>query len=950
MKNFRKVLLSGFFLLATVTTLAQGKIKGKVIDGGSNAALPGANVVIKGSKTGTSTDFEGKFVLNAASASVTLTVTSVGYESKTITVNVKKDETKDLGVISLNANSSDLQEVVVKSSILDIAKDRKTPVAVSTIKAAEIQQKLGNQEFPEILKSTPSVYTSKAGGGFGDARINIRGFSQNNIAIMINGVPVNDMENGNVFWSNWAGLSDVTSAMQVQRGLGSSKLTIPSVGGTINVLTKSSDLPEGGTVATSVGNNNYLKTQASYNTGMLSSGLSASFLLSSTSGEGYVDGTRFDGRNYYFALGYKKGNHDLQFTMTGAPQWHDQRSSAISIATAQKYGNGTDPNRQYNSDWGYLGNEEMNMRRNYYHKPVMSINWDWKINETTKLSTVLYGSWGRGAGSNGAGVIKGFNYLNAAFRKADGTIDFDKIQSYNSGVSTLINGTASVRTQVGGQFENSLSTVANTTNGISRISSFNSHDWYGGIIDLNKKIGSHLTVDFGIDARTYTGIHFQDVNNLYGGTVFNANYAGGNNNANQLIYSVNETYSVTPSNNPFASSSVAQKIGYDYDGKVNWAGAFAQVEYSTDKLTAYLQGSYSQQGFKKVDRFTYLLSNPLSETAYENIAGYNAKGGLNYNLTANHSVFVNAGYYSRQPFFNAVYPNNRSLLNGNLTNEKITGYEAGYNFTTTKFIAKLNVYQTEWKDRYQRATDLNPLNPGGYFDYTGITEVHKGIELELSAKLLDKLKLNGMISVGDWQYKGNSSTNNYDASNNPYTGSGTSTKILYLDGVKVGNSAQTTAALGASYEVIRNVSIDANYNYIDKLFANISPANFTTVVNLGALQLPSFQTIDAGFSYKLAVGRNKANSVNFRANVNNLFDTTFIAESSSNQFTATEAEFTSNTGNGAGLYSSLPVTPAGKYSSYADYQNRGVYNGIDVRNNVFFGFGRTWNFGITYKF
>ena len=43
---------------------------------------------------------------------------------------------------------------------------------------------------------------------------------------MINGVPVNDMENGRVYWSNWAGLSDVTSSMQVQRGLG--LLILPS--------------------------------------------------------------------------------------------------------------------------------------------------------------------------------------------------------------------------------------------------------------------------------------------------------------------------------------------------------------------------------------------------------------------------------------------------------------------------------------------------------------------------------------------------------------------------------------------------------------------------------------------------------------------------------------------------------------------------------------------------
>ena len=65
---------------------------------------------------------------------------------------------------------------------------------------------------------------------------------------MINGQPVNDMENGWVYWSNWAGLADVTTAMQVQRGLGSSKLAISTVGGTINVVTKTSTAREGGTL------------------------------------------------------------------------------------------------------------------------------------------------------------------------------------------------------------------------------------------------------------------------------------------------------------------------------------------------------------------------------------------------------------------------------------------------------------------------------------------------------------------------------------------------------------------------------------------------------------------------------------------------------------------------------------------------------------------------------
>lgn len=846
-----------------------------------------------------------------------------------------------------------LEEIIVKSGVVDVAKDRKTPVAVSTIKAAEIQEKLGSQEFPEILKNTPSVYVTKSGGGFGDSRINIRGFDQKNVAVMINGVPVNDMESGAVYWSNWAGLSDVTSAMQVQRGLGASKLAIASVGGTINVLTKTSDMKEGGSVSTAVGTAGYLKTQASYNTGVMKNGFSASVLMSATQGRGYVDGTNFEGQNYFIAFGYKpNAKHDIQFTFTGAPQWHNQRSAPISIATYIKYGVNGEPNTKYNSDWGTLNGEQFNMRRNFYHKPIGSINWDWKINETTKLSTVVYGSWGRGGGSNGTGGIRGSNYLNAIFRTPAGLVDFDKIYAYNSGKTVNLNGVNVTRTTNGtsGQFQNSFSSGSTSTSvaGISRISSFNSHDWYGGIVNLNKKVSKNLTLDLGIDARTYLGLHYQDVNSFLGGTSFidssNKNLA-----INQVI---TETYSVSPSLNPFASGTVNQKIGYDNDGDVNWLGAFTQLEYSKENFTAFVQAAVSQQGFKRVDRFLYpqfvqgttvplSTINPdykLKETAFKNIMGGNIKGGINYNINEQHNVFVNAGSYSKQPFFNAVYPNNRSITNGNLTNEKILGLEAGYGFRSKYLTANVNVYSTQWKDRYQRSNDADILNPGGYYDFSGITEVHNGVELEARSKVTEKLRLNGMFSLGDWRYKGQSVSNRYDFSNNPLAGGTTTT--LFLDKVKVGNAAQMTASFGATYEVITRITVDANYNFNDKIYANISPANFASATNKGALQIPSYGLMDAGLSYKMLVGRNKENSVNFRLNVNNVLDKVYIAESNTNTFVKTQADFNTVVGGVS--------TP--NITAYQLYLQNDVYNGVDRSNNVFFGFGRTWNFTMRYNF
>ena len=109
--------------------------------------------------------------------------------------------------------------------ISDRAKERETPVAFTNIDKRQMEFNLGSKDIPSVLNTAPSVFATGQGGGAGDARINVRGFNQRNVGVMINGIPINDMENGWVYWSNWDGLGDATSSIQIQRGLSAVNLS-----------------------------------------------------------------------------------------------------------------------------------------------------------------------------------------------------------------------------------------------------------------------------------------------------------------------------------------------------------------------------------------------------------------------------------------------------------------------------------------------------------------------------------------------------------------------------------------------------------------------------------------------------------------------------------------------------------------------------------------------------
>jgi outer membrane cobalamin receptor len=852
-------------------TFAQRVVNGKVVDNETNDPLIGVAIGVEGTSLGTTTDTEGNFTLSLDDENVTLLFKYIGY--KDFKLNVKSKN--NLGVISLSPEAFGLGEIAVVASV-GIA--RKTPVAMTTISPRFIEEKLGTQEFPEILKSTPGVYATKNGGGYGDSKINMRGFQSANVAVMINGVPMNDMEWGGLYWSNWAGLSDVTRSMQTQRGLGASKVSAPSVGGSINIITNTIEAKKGGNISYGVGNDGYNKILFNVSTGLNENGWAMTILGAKTWGDGYIQGTEFEGYNYFINIAKKiNDKHQISFTAFGAPQWHNQRSSYDGLTVAgwqevKNYMDGDSPYK-YNATYGFgLNGERKTSAYNVYHKPQISMNHLWQINEKSSLSTAIYTSIGRGYGYSGQGNTSTYSsswygssngVLSTTYRNNDGTFAYDQIYELNA------------------------TSDAGSLMAMSK--SLNKHDWYGLLSTYTTKIGADIDLYGGVDFRYYKGTHTNELVDLYGGDYYTDRYR-------QNVSESNNSLAGTDDFN-YEKLQVGDVVYRDYDGFVLQEGGFSQVEYNRGKLSTFAAASLSNTTYWRYDRFYYDADNAKSETV--SFIGYTVKGGANYNLTDQHNVFANVGYISRAPFFSGgafLSSTVSNAVNPNAVNEKIFSAEVGYGFKSPIFDAKVNAYYTKWMDKTMTksidiADDDGSVTDRATLNMQGVDALHQGVELEMEAHPFSWMDLTGMVSLGDWQWDSNSTGYFYNEGGQPISDSdGTvasgigaddhASMTLNLKGVKVGGSAQTTAAVGTRIKFSKDLRMGIDYNFFDRNYADWSFSSSDLIMNGSKTysttwKIPSSGTVDMNASYSFPFGKNRAV---ISTNVENVLDQEYIAD------------------------------------------------------------------------
>lgn len=810
-----------------------------------------------------------------------------------------------------------LAEVTVTTKVVDVAKERKTPVAFSSVNAQEIDVKGGNLEVPEYLKRTPNLYqTPSTAGGYGDGELYLRGFDMNNVSVVINGQPVNDMEEGWVYWSNWAGLSDLTSSIQIQRGLSASSLAVPSVGGVVSVNTRASELEPSTRLKFLQGNDNYQKMSFSHNTGVNERGWSSSYLLSLWEGDGYLNGTEGAGITYAMTVGYtpRGGDHEFNLSILGAGQWHGQAYYTPMLEDYLDHGpTQGDDFRKFNQTYGPYKGKDYNFLTNFYNKPLATLNWDWQISNNVTLNTSIYGSAGRGGGGGDRGRNYGVTSFRRsmtdhlagggdAYRNADMTINWDAVVAQNVANAYIPESGPFAGMKLG--YHNNPSGLPRGAFKIARYSN-NSHNWFGGISKLTID-SENFRYQVGVDIRSYAGIHKRGPMELFGldgwVTPDNSFLLTDGDRIGQVI-----TREIEP--RPFKSLNMYDPAQQRFwIGNVKWTGVNGLVEYTgSDKFSAVLQAGTTRQ-LAYSENFLYSAPEHRSRDIIVN-GGY-LKGGINYNISDRSNIFANLGTIKKPKYLRGGLLTN--IVGGfdeaeNIDPEEITSFEVGYGFLSSNLKANLNFYSINWGGRTLSRTSGSGADAVRYV-YNGVEQLHSGFEAEVIWYPTSQLKLRGMATIGDHKYNKNFTGTGFDVNTDQPNGD---TSITYLDGVKVGRHAQTIFYLGADYKITRNFSVDIDFMSFDDLYGDFGPLDSQFRSPGGSvIKLPAYSTVDAGVSYRTSIFGKRSF---VRLNLNNVFDEEYISLATTNL--AAEA-------------------------------GDRTWNGINTQNVVRFGYGFRWNLGL----
>jgi outer membrane receptor protein involved in Fe transport len=802
MKKF--LLLSLIFSLFAIAATAQNvTIKGVVKSAETKDRITGATVELTPGNYRTKTGSEGDFIFKSVSGSnFTLTVNYIGFEPYTLTFNATDDFQVEVLLVSggLSTEVIEINRAIV----------RETPVAFTDIDAKTIETRMQGQDAPLLLRNVPGFYSySTDGVGNGEGKLLIRGFNQNYVQVLINGIPTNDPESNSVYWSNWGSVSSNAGSIQLQRGAGSSLYGSGAFGGSFNILTENPALSRYLGLKGNFGDPLNTMYGVNLSSGLISGKFAGALNVERKIAEGSRTSGRYDGLNYYLSAAFLPStDQTFKLVLHGAPQSHGYSfsndiayfkkygytansapfvSRDVADQWDAKYGAQGDPTYQYRSITDgvreLVDDNFVNLSHNMFHKPQVELHWNYNLKDNSIIRATGFWTAGRGGGSsiNSAGTMW-------SWKPGLGTNGFRT----DTLLTNLYNSSGYLSDF--GVFDTVYSKNAYQRN------SYSIHNQTGILASYEKQFDFNLNLTAGAEFRYWNADHPGYFTNLFGKTSTTQRYAFYDTTGKLS----NSTFSRLVTQGDIDGPDYDWGIdvfGWNSDGDPTYKSQYRNYLGETPQLTFFAQGNYILNKFNFMGSLQYvwynykITENMPSENAIgrklsiaeaqslgvstEGAVGdkfymkdnsatprwyefdlvredrsrgfFQPKVGLNYNATKNINVFGNFAHVERFVDLGVYY--NQGRINTAAEDEKSNQFELGVGWNSDALYAKLNGYYMLWDNKSASIQDQSQAGQPGY-DRNGFRTELVGTSRHMGGEFEFGLSLNNFIKPQGFGFRG----------------------------------------------------------------------------------------------------------------------------------------------------------------------------------------------------
>ena len=681
-----------------------------------------------------------------------------------------------------------------------------------------------------MMNSNSNVYTSNVGYLWSPVRFKFRAYSSQYSDIYMNGVQVNNLENGQFNYSTIGGMNDATRNQDAATPFEVNAFGMSSIGGSSNYDFRASNYAAGNKVTLSGLNRNYtLRAMYTYGTGLTKKGWAFFGTVGyrwANMNTAAVDGTFYNSLGYFLsAQKVINENHSLNLATWGNPTERAQQGAS----TDEAYWLAND--RQYNPYWGYQNGEKRASRVVNNYEPSVLLTWDYKINERMKLTTSAFTKYAKysstrlnyngqnpapdywknfpsynydvwsntGTADEYAAWEKSRDYWMSSIRHRQ--IDFDKLYFANQQLNTTGHDAVYwIEAKHNDHLANSLGST---------------FDW---------SIDNSTKFQVGLQLANNKGYHYSTMEDLLGGAYFhNVNtYAQGR-------YASNDSEIQYDLNNPNGVVREGDKMRYDYD--IISQNAKAWASFVKDKGISHNYLSV-KMGATQMWRNGHMLNgfyDPAKGWAKNASYGKSGKAhfldggfkvGSTLNLGKGNSISMGVGYEARAPRASVAFesPEMNNNFVPNLKKEKIFSAELGYGLNCSWARLNLTGYYThtydgtDWQNFY-----FDDVNSFTYVSLTGLEKDYYGAELGVTFKVTSNFDINVTGTMAEAKYTSNSRVD-YMLS----TEGTTKQDICYNKGMRESGTPLAAVSLGLSYR-IKGWYLDLTGNYYDRIYLSYSP-------------------------------------------------------------------------------------------------------------------------------